>query len=110
MCCFDDLLPYLTVLDAAERASLATQMSVVCDGSGDLVRFLNSFELVRIADRLLQSLLQSQRVINGLKVARFVAPDSSEESENAAAEAYLQRYFDALPLGKLLFSNVEGPF
>lgn len=110
MCCFDDLQPYLHVLNASERPSLASKMAVVCDGSSGLVRSLLLLKSFRFADSLLQDLLQSQRVINGLKIARFVSSGSSEESENAAAESYLQRYFDALPLGNSPTRPLDGPF
>ncbi len=42
----------------------------------------------------------TQRVINGSKVARYLAPVTDAAGESSAAAAYLARYFEALPIGK----------
>jgi hypothetical protein len=45
------------------------------------------------------------RVINASKVARFVANVSDETSQVAAAEGFIKRYFQTLPLGELLHQS-----
>ncbi|GAA5898998.1 hypothetical protein JCM5296_006982 [Sporobolomyces johnsonii] len=82
MCCFDDLYPYLEILSAEESLKLQEMLKGIAETKDKL------------------SLSQAQRVINALKIARFLAVDPTEEAEKAAAEDYLLRYFEALPLGR----------
>ncbi|GAA5970754.1 hypothetical protein JCM21900_002379 [Sporobolomyces salmonicolor] len=82
MCCFDDLHPYLEILSAEESLKLQEMLKGIAETKDQL------------------SLSQAQRVINALKIARFLAVDPTEETERAAAEDYLFRYFETLPLGR----------
>ncbi|ORY72573.1 actin cytoskeleton organization protein [Leucosporidium creatinivorum] len=82
MCCFDDLLPYLQVLNDSERTSLFEKMTTIAEVAGDL------------------SITAVYRVINASKVARFVATVSDAATQLAAAEGFVKRYFQTLPLGK----------
>lgn len=47
-----------------------------------------------------QSITVVYRVINASKVARFVATVSDETTQFAAAEGFVKRYFQTLPLGE----------
>lgn len=46
-----------------------------------------------------QSPHRAQRVISASKITRFISSHTDEASEGATADAFLQRYFQALPLG-----------
>lgn len=58
----------------------------------------------RLIPPLEQTFAEVTRCINGLKVARLLSDESTEEGEKAAAEGYLKRYYETLPLGALPFS------
>ncbi|BGP13829.1 mitochondrial distribution and morphology [Rhodosporidiobolus nylandii] len=80
MCCFDDLTPYLAVLSDSESSSLREKLDA------------------QAAEAKLASPSDATRCINALKVARYLGEEPAVEGEVKAADSYLRRYFEALPL------------
>ncbi|GAA5929276.1 hypothetical protein JCM10213_006336 [Rhodosporidiobolus nylandii] len=91
MCCFDDLTPYLAVLSDSESSSLREKLDA------------------QAAEAKLASPSDATRCINALKVARYLGEEPAVEGEVKAADSYLRRYFEALPLGKDLPSTELQP-
>ncbi|GAA5911076.1 uncharacterized protein JCM6883_004262 [Sporobolomyces salmoneus] len=84
MCCFDDLKPYLEVLNPEESRAVYARASEVASKKDNI------------------SMDEARRVINALKIVRFLSEEQNIEQEASAAEDYLTRYFSCLPLGEEL--------
>ncbi|GJN88621.1 hypothetical protein Rhopal_001587-T1 [Rhodotorula paludigena] len=80
-CCFDDLYPYLAVLGDEDASKLRTSLSAAASGG-------------------VTTISAATRVINAQKVLRYLAPEATADEEKATAEGSIQRYYEALPLGK----------
>jgi hypothetical protein len=49
-----------------------------------------------------QTFADVTRCVNALKIVRLLGDEATEEDEKKAAEGYLRRYYETLPLGTSL--------
>ncbi|GAA5837515.1 hypothetical protein JCM9279_006776 [Rhodotorula babjevae] len=81
-CCFDDVRPYLDVLVEDQAAALRAVLEEAAGGA-------------------VQTVPAATRVINAHKMLRFLGTgEQTAEGEKVAADDFVRRYFEALPLGK----------
>ncbi|KAK4058726.1 mitochondrial distribution and morphology [Microbotryomycetes sp. JL221] len=82
MCCFDDLKPYLDVLSVEEINQVTRLVTSQSEKEGNV------------------PLNQAMQAINAAKIERTTTPALNSEKEIEKANEFLERYFNALPLGK----------
>ncbi|GAA5947657.1 hypothetical protein JCM3775_005249 [Rhodotorula graminis] len=80
-CCFDDVRPYLEVLGDEDAAALRDVLREVAGGA-------------------VQTIPAATKVINAHKMLRFLSGETTAEGEKAAADEFVRRYFEVMPLGK----------
>ncbi|GAA5933016.1 MDM20/NAA25 family protein [Sporobolomyces koalae] len=106
MCCFDDLLPYLGQLSTTEARVVRERAREIATKKDQLVREVVDVPSLRtpqlISSRSKQTMDDARRVINALKIDRYLSDEQTAEEEVARAQDYLERYFSALSLGKAL--------
>ncbi|GAA5896282.1 hypothetical protein JCM8208_001834 [Rhodotorula glutinis] len=89
-CCFDDVRPYLEVLVDKDAAALREVLQEAAGGA-------------------VQTIPAATKVINAHKMLRFLSGEATVEGEKAAADEFVRRYFEAMPLGKDLPSTELQP-